>query len=206
MVYTALTNRTPVEMTCAEYLEKKPTGKWVKLKDCTLFREEVMTRRSATKQRTTEVFIPVRPVGSKKNGPVAILFASKNPEEIALSEEIATILSKDLKALPEDEHRKALFFLIDHASKIREDREIEGIIRFGLDDLKDKQRNKMADLDPNLTADFIVIEDGQRPDAMGGLAFLGVGVVFLGLRIFLQNRRDKRALRSGPPEPPPIPN
>lgn len=196
LLYTAVVNRSAVEMTCAEYLEKKPTGKWVKLKDCELSRvEEIMPTRFG-KVTNDEVFIPVRPVGAPHDSKVSILLASKRPEDLEFA--------RGADAANVDE-KSAAAFVLENLAKAKERRDIEGIVRHGLDAASDKEIRKFKKTSSDLADDFVIIDDGKRPDWLQGLWLLIAGFFFVALRLFLEARRSAKQGPPSPPSPPPLP-
>ena len=193
MLYTGLVNRNPVEMTCAEYLEKRPAGKWVKLKDCELSHLERLAPTRFGRTTNTEVFIPVRPVGAASDAKISILLASKRQEDLDFSKGVESASGNE---------KTAIAFLLENIAKAKEQRDIEGVVRHGLDASSDKEVRKFKQASSDLADDFLIIDDGKRPSWHKGLGFLIAGVFFAIWRLVLQSRR---AAKQGDGLPPPLP-
>ena len=193
-LYTATLNRNPIEMTCADYLTKRPEGKWVKLKDCVLYRVQGADRRFFEKPMG-EVFIPVRPVGASHESVIKILLASKRQEEIEFHQ------AADAAG---DDPRKQADFVAKHLGQFMEKREIEGTIRHGLDDPYDIKR-EFEKTGGNLTPDCIVIDEGKHPSFLNATGLIVAALVFGILRLILESRRPASLPPLTSIQPPPLP-
>lgn len=85
------------------------------------------------------------------------------------------------------------------AAQILVKRDVSGLIRFGMDE-DSKTRSKLEGLDMNLAKDFVILNDGEKPDLLKGVLMLAGGLV---LGLYLLRRAGSQP--AGPP-PVPVPN
>ncbi|MBE7496970.1 MAG: hypothetical protein HS117_18675 [Verrucomicrobiaceae bacterium] len=187
MIFTAVKNRAPHETTVAEFVAKKPDVEWITFKNATLNLLECAHMERLG--NITEVFIPVRGGEEPGGAPVHILMATKDKEIIAAVKDI-TNSSTSEKAVIEAAAR--------NASKIFMKRDVSGIVRFGIE-ADSKTRDKLTGLDMNLTKDFVILDEGEKPSL-----FVGAGLLGLGLLLGLYWIR-KAAKEEPTPTPPPLP-
>ncbi|WP_395748628.1 hypothetical protein [Prosthecobacter sp.] len=190
-IYTALKNRHPLEIAVADYIEKKPSGEWVTLKDAQLNLLEAVHREKRGK--ITEIFIPVRPKGEAKGAKVHILLSTKDDAIVAALEDLNR---------SDTSMKDALNAVSRNADKVFVQKDISGLIRFGLD-ADSKTRFKLEKMDLNLAKDFVILNEGEAPTLLGSLAMLGGGVL-VGFVMLLISGRSTSA-PSGPASPPPLP-
>lgn len=186
-VYTALKNRQPLEVTVSDYIAKKPDAEWVTLKDAQLNLLEAAHKEQLGK--ISEIFIPVRPKGESTDAPVHILLSTKDDTILAALED----LNKS-----GDNMKEALNAASRHADKLFMQRDVSGLIRFGIDS-DDKTRGKLARLDMKLVPDFVILNDGAAPSLLGSMSMLGIG----GLIGFFMLRKAGKSEPAAPPPPPP---
>lgn len=189
-VYTALKNRQPLEITVSDYIAKKPNAEWVTLKDAQLNLLEAAHKERLGK--ISEIFIPVRPKGESTDGPVHILLSTKDDAIVAALED----LNKSSGTMKE-----ALNAASRHADKLFMQKDVSGLIRFGIDS-DDKTRAKLAKLDMKLAPDFVIMNDGAAPSLLGSISMLGIGVV---IGFFMLRKAGKSEPAAPPPPAPNLP-
>lgn len=189
-VYTALKNRQPLEITVSDYIAKKPNAEWVTLKDAQLNLLEAAHKERLGK--ISEIFIPVRPKGESTDGPVHILLSTKDDAIVAALED----LNKSSGTMKE-----ALNAASRHADKLFMQKDVSGLIRFGIDS-DDKTRSKLAKLDMKLAPDFVIMNDGAAPSLLGSISMLGIGVV---IGFFMLRKAGKSEPAAPPPPAPNLP-
>lgn len=189
-VYTALKNRQPLEVTVSDYIAKKPNAEWVTLKDAQLNLLEAAHKERLGK--ISEIFIPVRPKGESTDGPVHILLSTKDDAIVAALED----LNKSSGTMKE-----ALNAASRHADKLFMQKDVSGLIRFGIDS-DDKTRDKLAKLDMKLAPDFVIMNDGAAPSLFGSLSMLGIGVL---IGFFMLRKAGKSEPAAPPPPAPNLP-
>ena len=91
MAYVVLTNRRPVRMTCAEFLNNRPGALWVELTDCELDLANAIGLQSRVLKLDKGLYVPVRPVGGW--GPAAILVKANDLDPSADLTDEATAAS-----------------------------------------------------------------------------------------------------------------
>lgn len=189
-VYTALKNRQPLEVTVSDYIAKKPNAEWVTLKDAQLNLLEAAHKERLGK--ISEIFIPVRPKGESTDGPVHILLSTKDDAIVAALED----LNKSGGTMKE-----ALNAASRHADKLFMQKDVSGLIRFGIDS-DDKTRAKLAKLDMKLAPDFVIMNDGAAPSLFGSMSMLGIGVL---IGFFMLRKAGKSEPAAPPPPAPNLP-
>lgn len=184
-VYTALRNRSPLEITVVDYVKDKPDAEWVVLKDAQLNLMEAAHRERLGK--ITEVFIPVRSPNEAMDGDVHVLMSTKNKDILdALAD-----LEKS-----SDTEKGVLEAASRHADKLFMQRDVTGLIQFGIES-DSKTRSKLAGLDMNLASDFVILEEGKSPALGVSVMMLILGLV---VGVFMLGRAAKTA-----DAPPPLP-
>lgn len=165
-LYTASTNKNPTEMKHADYVKAKPAAKWLRLHECRLFLIEAMFEERLGEIK--QAYIPVRDPGSEGSGQIHVLLATKDPQILSIMQQLKA------SKTPADQ----LKVLAVHKDKALQTRTIQGLVRFGID-LKDDDRKKLAALDKSLSKDFIIVDEGEKPDLTMGLGMTGIGLVIL---------------------------
>lgn len=188
-VYTALKNRKPLELTVAEYIAKKPSAEWVKLKDARLNLLEAAHKERLGK--ISEIFIPIRPKDEEKDAKVHILLSTKDNAIVNALED----LNKSGGTMKE-----AVNAASRHADKLFMQKDVSGLIRFGIDS-DSKTTKKLAALDMNLAEDFVILNDGAAPSLFGSISMLAIGML-VGLFIL---RNGAKSDATPPPLPPNLP-
>jgi hypothetical protein len=185
-VYTALTAGEQLEMTCADFMAKKPSSKWLKLTEATVLYDK-MVGETMFGKTVTQVYVPLIPLGAQPNATSRVLLASKKPEDIARAQELVDAGPDMMKQIEAAQK----LFQPPNTSKV-----IQGTVRYGLAD-SDSDRRKMHQLIGNLETEYVVIEDGEKPTLWGGLTKLGYAILFLmlagvsGIMADWLNNKDK---------------
>lgn len=184
-VYTALKNRSPLEIAVADYVKAKPDAEWVVLKNAQLNLLEAAHRERLGK--ITEVFIPVRSPDEAIDGKVQVLMSTKNKD---ILDALADLENSS------DTEKGVLEAASRHADRLFMRRDVTGLIQFGIDS-DSKTRDKLAGLDMNLAKDFVILEEGKSPELGGSVITLLFGLV---VGVFMLRRAAKT-----PTGPPPLP-
>jgi hypothetical protein len=172
-IYTGMTNRTPTQLSLAEYARTKPSAHWLHLTNCRLVITDAMYRESVGSIK--ELFIPVRAEG-EGTGMCSVLLSTKDPGLLLLYQQLQKSSSKE----------EAIGYLQHHKDKVF-NREIKGLVRFGID-MKDKERRKLAQLDKTLASDFIILNEGTEPSVGTGIGLLAGGLALAGVGAALARR------------------
>ena len=191
-IYKANKNREPLVISAKDYLAKPPDGEWVTLTGATLNLLESAHRESIG-GKIEEVFIPVR-AGMDDRGVVKVLLSTKDKETISAMQSISSAGDKG-------GNEAAVFkALASNASQVFRTRDISGLVRFGID-ADSKTRDKLAGLDMQLAKDFIILDEGKKPE-LG----VSIGLFIMGLiGAFIAVKRATRDQNLPPPLPPNLP-
>jgi hypothetical protein len=191
----------PTEMTYDEYVQSKSNKKWLRLRDCSLSMTQAMYARNRLTDTISQVYIPVRSAGDKETETIHCLLATKDPKTIEILTQINSIQSES----------ELLKFALENPDALFMKRDIQGLVRFGIE-MKDKEKRKLEKLGKNLAPDFIVLDEGQRPNPTFSFALFLGGAVLAGWIVwgFFQ----KPAPPTAPPpvagpsqgQPPVLPN
>lgn len=161
--YTAVTNRQPYSATFADYIRTKPDNKWVELKETQL--NFLRSISMGVAGAVSEVYIPMRVPGAPPDAKIEALMLTKDPTAIEMF--------KRLKALSTKQE------IEDYVEKNREQlfptRTVSGLTKFGIDSDSSK-REKIAKLNPGLTGEFAVIEEGKTPELALSLVLLVLAI------------------------------
>jgi hypothetical protein len=72
--------------------------------------------------------------------------------------------------------------LAENAGKLFPRKDVKGLVRYGID-LNDKDRSKLASLSQNLAPDFIIINEGEKPNPGFSAAMLFIGLLLVGVQL-----------------------
>ncbi len=199
-IYTVMTNRKPVEISIQDLMKRPPEAKWLKVTGGELDTLNSVYKSGFGKGDATEIYVPVIPPGTASgDGLIRLLLLTKDPELVNFINEAKKM---DETAATETE---ALQFALKNMEKLRPQRDVEGLVEFGIES-NDKKRDKIGKIYGNLAAEFLILEDGKKPETTRSAIFLAIG---LGLGAFLIRRSMKKPEPSAPPEhgapPPPFP-
>lgn len=188
--HTALRERTPLQISCARYLEQRPTRRYVKLTDCDAdLANAAFTHRDGSSKAIGEVYIPLRPRGT--TGEAAIVLVRRDAEIIDVVRMIERIGVGEPTAAEQVRLRGLLAQL---------GAESVGLVRFGLE-LDDNTNGRLAQLGMGLAPDFVLIDRGKSPRLVtGGLVLLGGLALFalVGRGIYRRLRPRRRSGRAQP--------
>ncbi|HEX2570433.1 MAG TPA: hypothetical protein VH877_12820 [Polyangia bacterium] len=162
-LYTVFANRAPTTMSIAEYTRTRPSGKWLRLTDCSLSLLDAMHREVA--QKPVELFIPARDPGDDEKSKVQVLVATKDPA-----------LLEVYRRLSSEKDEKAVETISAEFGKVFQHRDVQGLVRFGFD-LDEEDREKLASLTASLAPDFVIIDEGEKPQVAFAFARLAGGLM-----------------------------
>lgn len=196
-IFTAIKNRKPVVMTCKDYAQNPPSAEWVTVTDARFDFVNAAFSQSKVGKDIKEVFIPLRCQGESFDSPIKILMASKKPETLQMMDGLHQLLDGSKTSANQD----------TAITKLGELHSVSGLVRFGIRS-DSKTLEQLGELHLPLAANYVVINEGEEPNAVVGLIMFGIGLLLLGYNI-------KRALKSPdlapapsklpPPLPPPLP-
>ena len=181
-VFVAIRNDTQMEMSCAEYIEKKPETRWLKLWDCAYDYEHYAFVKSTRGGRITAVYLPLKPWRGSDNGEKAQIVAKRTDDDM-----LAVIDAlEDGREPPHD----ALQRLDKEATEA-----IEGLVRYGLE--TDTHERELRSLKMDLARNYVVLERGEKPRLILGIAaIIGSLACAAGAIAFLVAARKRKLNQS----------
>lgn len=166
-VYTGIRNRSPLEVSCADYLAQKPAGEWLRLKGCALDLADATFFKDKDSDRIKTAFIPIRPVGASDSAPLELLLQTQGSAYL-------DVLNK-IQAVGNDEARLTEY-MTANADKVFPEKDVEGLIAWGID-VEEKQLDEIRRLNKSLKPDFKILMDGAAPSLGFGLLMIAGGFV-----------------------------
>ena len=191
-IYTAVSNRSVKQYTVDEYLARKPADKWLKLTGGALDLTSLNYTSFFGVGSVGTIYVPLRSSNNPLDNQTHILLETKNPALLKLAEGMRQVKNEE----------QARRFLQEHARELVIQKDVQGLVRFGID-LEDRKVRKLRKLNENLAQDFIVLADGESPNYLFPIVSLLGGLALAG---WLVSRRAGRG--SQPPGsnlPPPLP-
>lgn len=192
-MYVWVRNRQMASVTLEEFLKKKPDAEWIEIKGGILNVAISAGLKSHGSDQIKELYIPLTK-GQFDTGETRVVLHTDDPQYIATINEY--------NAQPDGGAK--LKYSIAHAERLWPKRDIRGLVEFGIGDSSDR-REKMAALDMKLAKDAVIIDDGKKPDAVGGGVMLGLGLVLALSFLKFGRRKPGRSLPAPPPVPPASP-
>jgi hypothetical protein len=181
-IYTALKNRNPISMSCEDYARTKPKTAWLAITNCVLDLNDACyaTLKYQNVEVPTELFIPVRSANSKERMKDNILLATRDPELMKTLRELESLPSK----------AKLEAWLTRNANRLLVHRDVKGLVQFGVE-MKTQERRKIAQLQENLTPDFIILDEGKKPELKHSIGFLALAAVLTVISIVFFKRSNR---------------
>jgi hypothetical protein len=172
--YEAVRNRAPHEMTCADADKGLPEAQWLHLKDCTL---NVLGAAYQTRngKPTNEIYIPIS--GGGENKLSRIVLKTNDPDVVAVVKEMAALDEKNTSGF--------LAFMARNKDRMFRTKDVKGMVQAGIDK-SDKVQSKLREMNKELAADFVVLDEGREPGfiksglMLGGGALVGVLLLAIG--------------------------
>ena len=180
-LHTALTNRTPTVMSYADYVATKPSAAWLTLTNCQLDLVHscyLSYIGDKNPDDQTIYYIPVlSPASDSKE--VHVLLKSSNPTFLKTINEMVNLKS-DAEAKTWFQQNRDRVFPKDN---------ITGVICSGMD-LKDSDREKLAQTQKNIAQDFVILDENAQPSAVTGASYTAAGLASLcGLIVYFRKKQ-----------------
>ncbi len=150
-VYTALTNRTPTKVTCAEYAAQRPTAKWLTLTDCAVDPADVLGEVSLS-DKVKKLYLPLLSVGAREGDDAAVVLVTED-----------TGFGRLRKGPPSESGLMSL-------------NEITGLVKFGIE-LKERERAEVKRLAERAKPDFVLLQEGERPHMSMAIGMFAAGLL-----------------------------
>ena len=119
---------------------------------------------------------------------------------VASKDEALLDLMSEMNEL-EDEV-KLITFMIENREKLRTERPVQGLVRFGIELDSDDKRD-LKKLYPQLTEDFVILDEGDKP-SRAMTVMLPIGL-FLAWLFYWPAKKDEDEQPAGA-QPPPMPS
>lgn len=186
-LYTALTNRAPADVDVAAAYKTSPDGKWLRLHQGVLHTMEAGYTSTLGVGDAQEIYVPLLPPGQDPQaGKIKILVKTSDPDLLAFTNE-------GRKFKENAQPTEVVAFLAKNMDKVRVQRDVEGLVQYGIDN--GKKESKIRRLFDNLDKDAFIIEEGAKPSMGQGAGLLAAGLALGGFLI-------RRVARSTPAAPP----
>ena len=190
--YVAIRDRQQLEISCADYVKKQPSARWLKLVDCEYDFDHLAYEQESSGDKYKAVYFPLRPAGEEGG-----------PTHIVVKRDDAAMLQIVYAFEHGNEHPPGMDQMVPELL-----RPVEGLVQFGLD-LDDKDKEELGKLNLGLANDFVILDNGSKPNLVAGLILLllGLGVggalVWFGIMSVRERKRrpPQRPFTMGPPGP-----
>lgn len=172
--YVAATNRTPTQLSVADFTAGKSSAVWVELNDGKLDYRHAISLESQVLKIDKGTFVPVLPKG-QTSGPASVLLEIK-------SDEVESRISKSLES-------------VATSGSSDGGEPINGVLQWGIDGLDSKVKKALDQCarDGQIASDYKVIKEGEEPstsDIPVGAGMFAAPPLILGA-IFLAGRKRK---------------
>ncbi len=170
-LYHAARSQSQSSVTCQQFQLARPRSGWLRLTGCEI--DYVRAGYREVRGRTTELFVPVRPLGSSPAHPAALVLSTRDPALLAIVERgLAGPAQKDREAF--------LLLMLKIVTAMGVSNEIQGFTRSPLAMLR--TRGGLGAMKAPLEDDFTVLDLDDRPRLLVPvLESLGGAVALLAL-------------------------
>ena len=176
-LYHAARSQSQVNVSCQEFQLARPRSGWIRLTGCEI--DYVRAGYREVRGRVTELFVPVRSLGSSPAQPSALVLSTRDPALLA-------IVERGLAGPAQRDREAFLLMMLKIVTAMGVSSEIQGFTRSPLEMLR--TRGALAAIKAPLEEDFTVLDIGDRPrllfptlESLGGAAAL-VALLFGGRR------------------------
>jgi hypothetical protein len=194
-LYHGFRSRAQAHVTCEQFRRERPASGWLHLTGCEI--DYVRAGYRDTRGRVTELFFPLRPVGSSPAQPSALVVATRDPALLAIVERaIAGPAQQDQEAF--------LVMMLQVVTAMGAAHEVEGLTRSALEMLR--VRAGLGAIKAPLDQHFKVLDFHRRPRLLFPAieAILGAQGLFLLMFLLTARRRQSSAPELHPEEDVPM--
>lgn len=180
-LYHQITRPAPVVLTCAEYSARRPSARWLRVRDCDV--DYLAAGYREANGTILELFLPVRPAGTPPTTPAALVIATRDPAVLALAQ---TGIGNGRHLNQE----QFLIMMLKIVTALRTSREIVGAPRAGfLDRLR--TRRMLSGLTTPLAPGAVVVDLHAQPSLFtpGLRAAAGVALILTAVLLWRTGRR-----------------
>jgi len=179
-IYTASANREPLTISVAQFAATKPKALWVNLTEASLdLSAYACVERAGTIQ---EMFIPINVMNAPPDAKAPVMLSIKD----------MTRIDELMKWIESDASNNASH----KVPELVKQTQFSGLIRFSTTE-NSTIRGQMANFSLRVTDNYLILNEGQRPDMLNGILCLIGGI---GAAIYVYTAYHKPR-----PGPPPLP-
>jgi len=167
-IYTYIQNPEPTVYNLDNISAKEiPQEKWITLTNCDFsLLDAAFFETTFGNGLADKIYIPLR---SSNNDTIIALLATKNQN----------ILDVYNLVQSQRDEQKAIVYIEEYKDQIfQEDRELTGLVRFGID-LDNKEHRKLHAINDNIVGNFIIIDYNTKPKSTLYYFLLGLGILIL---------------------------
>ena len=167
-IYTSIKNPNPTVYDLDKLDPNSiPEEKWVTLKNCDFnLTEAAYFQTTFGNGLAEEIYIPLR---SSEHQDVLVLLATKNKNTLDVYNLITS----------QTDQEKAIEYTKKYIEQvIQENREITGLVRFGID-LDPKEQRQLMKTSEDLVNNFFILDYNKKPSTKLSYFFLGLGLILL---------------------------
>ena len=194
--------KAPTPLTWQEFVADKPESGWFKLSGAQLDLTGALWIENRLTGEMGNIYVPARAAGeleseNEAEPPIEMLVKVDDPKIKATVEE--------LKKLDKGTDEAALNYVLSHADQLFIERPIVGTVAEGFDAVDSDDESTLRSAEETLSSDFVILQEGAKPDVGGRIFMLlgGIGVALLGLfYIFLKKPVAPAAPPTGSGLPP----
>ena len=191
--------KTPTSLTWSQFIAEKPKAGWFKILGAQLHVAEGIWVDSRISGEMGHGYVPARAAGDDGLNETGQYLPFKMLVKIDDPKNAATV--KDLKELDKGTQKEAeaatMEYLMTHGEQLRVERTVVGTLAKGFDEVDAGDKSAILNAKVALDDDFVILQEGTKPDKGGRISLLlgGIGLSLLGLfYIFLK--------KTTPPAPP----
>lgn len=171
-LYTGLSERDPLEITCAKYLQERPDNRYLRLTECEPDLDNMAIEEGKSKE-VKAVYIPLRAKGTEI-GKTRIVLKRTDDAMTSLAD------SLDGPVGPNEAVARKVLGELEGPN--------QGLVQFGLD-LSDRDMTQLKNLNLGLDSDFIIMEHGKAPRLLLGALAFAAGLAALGFLAWTAYKR-----------------
>ena len=181
-ICTAIRNRNPLALSCEQYSRNKPKADWLVITNCVLdlTAGSYESWQYKNVEVPAELYIPVRSAVRRPSGKDTILLATRDPEMMKTVREMESLNSRE----------ELKDWLASNAKRVFVRRDVRGLVKSGVE-MDTQKRRKLEKLQGDLADDFIMLEEGRKPEFTQSVGFLALGAVMLVVSVvFVRRTRE----------------
>ena len=184
-LYHAARSQTQASVSCQLFQSTPPTTGWLRLTGCEI--DYVRAGYREIRGRVTELFIPIRPIGSSPAQPSGLVLSTRDPN-------LLSIVERGLTGPAQKDREAFLLMMLKIVTAMGLSSEIEGFTRPPLEMLR--TRRGLSAIKAPLDERFTVLDLGARPRLLFPMIESLVGAA--GLFVLLFRSRARRRLDRTP--------